>query len=288
MAQTKKTIKWLCEQYAEAHKLNAQHKIRTSFLTLYRNVARRLEACKVGKVAISKATADDIRAFDKSLSECADTTRTQYFNALKSAFAWAVVEGLTDNNPFLKIGRNERPRQDNRNRTIKYLSVEEIETLKRTLNREQPTERAFLFSYFTGLRLSDVQTLTKADIRTEKDGTKAICKRMQKTQEKVYIPLRAEALELMGEADEKGYFFVLSQHRVTIKRDLEKWAKRAGVETKLTFHMARHSFAVQCVRNGVGIEYISKFLGHRDISTTQIYAEIPEMTLKGVFDKIRF
>jgi site-specific recombinase XerD len=51
--------------------------------------------------------------------------------------------------------------------------------------------------------------------------------------------------------------------------------KICGIGRKLTFHMARHTFASQiCLSQGVPIETVSRMLGHRDIHTTQIYAAV--------------
>lgn len=55
---------------------------------------------------------------------------------------------------------------------------------------------------------------------------------------------------------------------------LKKIAKAANIDKCLTYHMARHSYATLCLSMGVPIETISQTLGHRSISTTQIYAEV--------------
>lgn len=55
---------------------------------------------------------------------------------------------------------------------------------------------------------------------------------------------------------------------------LKDIANAAGIKTKLTSHIARHTFAVRSIELGIPIEVISKILGHSDIKTTQIYAKI--------------
>ncbi len=55
---------------------------------------------------------------------------------------------------------------------------------------------------------------------------------------------------------------------------LKRIARNCGINRKLSYHMARHSYATLCLSMGVPIETISQTLGHRSISTTQIYAEI--------------
>ena len=52
-------------------------------------------------------------------------------------------------------------------------------------------------------------------------------------------------------------------------------AKAAGIEKRLTYHVARHSFATSiCLTQGVPIETLSQMMGHTNIKTTQIYAEV--------------
>jgi integrase len=57
--------------------------------------------------------------------------------------------------------------------------------------------------------------------------------------------------------------------------NLKKVAQKCGIESRLTFHMGRHTYATQvCLSQGVPIETLSKMMGHKSIQTTQIYAKI--------------
>ena len=62
---------------------------------------------------------------------------------------------------------------------------------------------------------------------------------------------------------------------------LKKISKAAGIDKRLTHHMSRHCFATQiCLSQGVPIETLSRMMGHRDITTTQIYAKITRAKIK--------
>ena len=64
-------------------------------------------------------------------------------------------------------------------------------------------------------------------------------------------------------------------HLNTVDRSLKRIAVLCGIEKKLTFHVARHTYATTiCLMNGVSLETLSKMLGHKRITTTQIYAKI--------------
>ena len=47
-----------------------------------------------------------------------------------------------------------------------------------------------------------------------------------------------------------------------------------ALKKKISFHISRHTFAIKCLNNEMGIEYVSKALGHQDLKTTQIYAKV--------------
>lgn len=264
--------------YAEANKYNSAKKVRTSFVTMYNNVAKKLMESKTN-VALRSFNSFTLTKFDSYLlKNCSNSTRVQYYNALKSALNNSLV-GSTINfvNPFSLVAKNERPKKE-KNNEIKYLSVDEIAKIKEGVDLDNEVERAFLFSYYTGLRLSDIKSLKSTDIKRI-NTIPTIVKQTQKTASKVVIPLSVEAVAVLEHTEpKKDYFFRLPVYTTTIERELEKMANRLDIDTHITFHVARHSFAVQCVRNGVRIEVISKALGHSNIATTQIYAEIDEFT----------
>ena len=59
-----------------------------------------------------------------------------------------------------------------------------------------------------------------------------------------------------------------------VNRIIGQWVRSAGINKKITFHCARHSFAVMMLDIGTDIYTVSKLLGHRELSTTQIYAKV--------------
>lgn len=56
--------------------------------------------------------------------------------------------------------------------------------------------------------------------------------------------------------------------------ELQRWSMNAGIQKNLTFHCGRHTFAVLMLDLGADIYTVSKLLGHRELSTTQIYAKV--------------
>ena len=104
----------------------------------------------------------------------------------------------------------------------------------------------------------------------------------QKTNTPLQIPVLPKALELIEKYKNNprslysGTIFPLISNQ-KLNSYLKELADLCGIEKHLTFHLARHTFATTVtLRNGVPIETVSKLLGHKSISTTQIYAKVVE------------
>lgn len=150
---------------------------------------------------------------------------------------------------------------------IEHLTLNEIRSMLDT-DAEDFIRCPFMFSCFTGLRFSDVMGLKWEDFEDE-----IIVKRMKKTGEIVRIPISANAKKFLPERKSSGSVF----NKVplnTLSRHLKEWAASAGIKKNVHFHMARHSFGTLTLEHGADIYTISKLMGHRDISTTQIYAKV--------------
>lgn len=197
-------------------------------------------------------------------------TVDNYLRCLKAAFNVAVEEGIMPTNPMLALDRSHLKGTTYER---EFLSVEEVKKLIDTPCRRPDIKGAFLFSCFCGLRISDVRSLQWKHVVTA--GGKMYLKITQfKTRRPLSIPLSRQALRWMperGNAEEDEYIFPPLSKNMTV---LDDWAKEAGINKHVTFHMSRHTFATMELTMGADIYTTSKLLGHTSVATTQIYAKV--------------
>lgn len=167
---------------------------------------------------------------------------------------------------------------DNGTLRKEVLSLEEIERLISThyTGESVNIRRAFIFCLYCGLRWCDVKDLTFANVdfsnrllKFEQAKTKG-----HSTASSVVIPLNDGLLSLIGQPSTDGnrdeVIFPLPSYNMCLKA-LRRWTKRAGIEKHITWHCARHSFAVNILNNGANIKTVASLLGHSGLKHTEKY-----------------
>lgn len=161
--------------------------------------------------------------------------------------------------------------------------LKKIESVQLDSFRLQKVRDIFVFSCYTGISYADVMQLKKQNVVKEGiDGKEWIVTRREKNGNQVKLPLLIRATEILKKYEfdrsciiSNSLLPLISNQK--INSYLKEVATLCGVEKKITFHLARHTFATTvALSNGVPIETVSKILGHRKLSTTQIYAKVVE------------
>jgi len=186
----------------------------------------------------------------------------------KAVLRQAEKDEIIGRHPFLGV---DGPKKCEVEKT--YLDEREIAALVQTECRFTDVKTAFLFSCFTGLRVSDVISITWGQI--ESQGLKF---RQKKTKEFVYLPLNETArncIAAMAYGDKKSDARVFPLANVNhLGEKLKEWATAAKVKKSITFHTARHTYATLLLTKNVDLYTVSKLLGHSEIKTTQVYAKV--------------
>lgn len=214
-----------------------------------------------------------------------------YFTIFSNAMKIAVCDGLINANPVDRITIEERKPLGKRSNARIFLTIDEVKAIQNIeIQNGFETQTAFLFSCFTGLRYSDIVSLRWGDIHPTDDGF-AIIKEMVKTRQNVFVPISKIAMKWMPERGTKqSGDLVFSMPCVQwAEKCVKEMAKSAGITKNVTFHTARHTFATMQLTLGGDIYTISKLLGHTNLKTTQIYAEVINQKKReaiNLFDEI--
>lgn len=148
----------------------------------------------------------------------------------------------------------------------------------------------FIFSCFTGLSYMDIKKLKWGNIQSFFDGHQWIISRRKKSD----VASNVRLLEIPKHIIEKYRGITRNDHvfpvssNATCNSHVRKLVEEAEIitEQKITFHTARHTFATMFLTEGVSLESRSKMMGHKNISTTQIYAKITSQKISKDMDLV--
>ncbi|MDO4215286.1 MAG: site-specific integrase [Bacteroidales bacterium] len=213
-----------------------------------------------------------------------NNTIVGYWSTFRAVLHTAYKDHKIEENPNAFLDRiNTIPTEK------EHLSQPELIHLANTECKEPALKKAFLFACLTGLRKSDIKGLTWKKIQPYGDGGMFITMRMQKTQQLVNNPISEEALELIGfydgEHNPEDKVFPEFKDKMT-GSVLRNWIKAAGITKHITFHCARHTFGSLQVDAGTGIYTVQHLLGHKNVGTTQIYANMADESKRESVNRI--
>ena len=257
-----------------------QEKLQKQWVRQCRNAIDRLKEYTDEGFTLEQVTPDFCRGFIYYLCHIYRTeqgrtltnyTAKNYLSVLSCALNFAVRKNYITANPLNLLASNEIPQKPESQRV--YLTAEELKKLEATECRNPYVKQAYLFSCFCGLRISDVQRLRWADVETTAQGLR-LAITQKKTKKPLYLPLNEKASTLLPDREGSDLVFNRLPNISNIDKILKKWAASAGIDKKITFHTARHTFATLLLTMGADLYTTSKLMGHTEVKTTQIYAKI--------------
>ena len=208
---------------------------------------------------------------------CTNNGTMKHLERLKKMVSWAYTNEWIDKDPFiaykLRFKRHE----------MEFLDKDELARIEGRALENAMLRRVrdlFIFSCYTGLAYIDLVMLRPANIMVGDDGMQWIRTSRKKTEIPVNVPLLRPAVAILEKfrADENAgkwetLFPLVSNQEMN--RSLKLIGEICEIKKRLTFHLARHTFATTVtLLNGVPIETISKLLGHTKLATTMIYAHV--------------
>ena len=214
--------------------------------------------------------------------------------SLKNFYSYLITAGFLEKTPVLDIhverGEKKLPR---------VLTAREIELLLAQPVCVEPKgfrDKAMLeVMYATGMRVSELIDLNVDDVNLEQEIIK--CAGHKKTRS---VPLYPDALRalktylhdsrdlLVSSPTERALFVNINGTRMSRQgfwKILKHYQSTARIDTEITPHTLRHSFAVHLLENGADLGSLQQLMGHSDISSTQVYTQMVDQKLKAVYEK---
>lgn len=177
--------------------------------------------------------------------------------------------------------------------TKDILTKEEIERLLCTrYKQERPDiQRAFVFSLYTGIRFCDITRLTYANVDFSSRTLRfnQVKSEGRSAHSAVVMPLSDDLMEIIGFPRDPEVMtekiFPLP-HNSICRKHLKEWVKQAGINKHITWHCARHSFAVNVLSAGANIKTVSSLLGHASIKMTEKYLHVIDNQKKDAMNSL--
>ena len=246
---------------------------------------------------IEHISRNNITSFLKEQREkgMATSTLTRNLASIRSFYQFLQKEQIITENPSLELETLKAEKK-----LPLVLSCKEVELLL-----EQPEtgktmglrDKAMLeLLYATGLRVSELVSLNVSDLNLKMGFIKCSGKGSKERM----IPLGSVALfsiqeylksgrpKMMKHKEEKALFLNQQGTRLTRQgfwKILKKYALKAGIQTDITPHTLRHSFATHLLENGADLRSVQEMLGHADIATTQIYTHVARSKIKEIYNQ---
>ncbi len=203
-------------------------------------------------------------------------TRVNRLRLLRTVMIEAKKRNLVRTQPFERF---KIPAMTSKRGFMTEANLRKVESV-RLVGPAAHVRDVFLFSAYTGLRFSDVKTLKNEHLQKG-----WIVKRMVKTNLDVKIPVTelfdGKAMTLIRQYGDVEKLVAKIGSNATVNKRVKEILKQAGCGDKgFTFHTARHTFASLLLQQGVGMATIQQLLGHANIATTQIYAEVTQDVIK--------
>lgn len=241
-------------------------------------------------------TSDDIRDYVTYLTHQgkSDATIARSVASLKSFYQYCIAQGFTESNPArdIHVAKGEK-------KLPQILSGAEVELLLQQPNGSELKgfrDKAMLeLLYASGIRVSELIQLDVQDVNLVGEFIKCDSKNKVRI-----IPLYPAAMKtlqtyiqntrprLIANPAETALFVNVSGERMSRQgfwKLVKYYQEKANISHDITPHTLRHSFAAHLLENGADLKFIQEMLGHSDISSTQVYAQVVKQNLKTAYQR---
>ena len=275
----------------EYHKAVEAQTLAPSTMKLYENTKRHIQKFLVIKYhtsdidikRIKKDFTPEFVAYLKGWKRDPNEPICHQNGAMKNVQRINRLMNIAVDNDWIQVNVVERYKKVVKKTDRGYLTEKELQSiieLEDLKPGDDIVRNCFIFSCYTGMPWVDCFQLQYGQVSVGIDGQLWINYSRQKTGISVMIPLLDPAKEVLQKY-ENYHGYTLKQKALPLptnqecNRALKRIAAMAGIDKRVTFHMARHTYATTVtLAHDVPIETVSALLGHAKIATTQIYAKV--------------
>ena len=226
-----------------------------------------------------------------------NATAARKVASVKSFFGFMAENGIINEDPTESLGTPKVGRS-----LPKYLTEEEVgklldEGYKPGTNEGQRDAVMMELLYATGLRVGELVSLNTGDVNTEESYVRCLGKGSKerivhlypKALQELRNYMRHSRAVLLGKRkDEQALFVNHRGERLTrqwVWSVLKTYAQAAGIQSSITPHTLRHSFATHLLQNGASLRHVQELLGHSSISTTQVYTHLTSPYVREEYER---
>ena len=271
-------------------------KLSSNTLQSYRRDIMQLEEyLEAENIAYNKVTKEDVEKYIEHLKEIGKKTSTISRNiaSIRSFYQYLVRVKKIKKDPTEGI---QSPKIEKKAPSI--LSSEEVELLleqPKNVDLKGIRDKAMLEFAYATMKVTEIISLNIEDVNVNE--AYVVCNSGFK---KRNIPLGSISLKalieymknarpyLIKDEKEKALFVNINGKRLTRQgfwKIVKFYKEQAHITKDITPHVLRHSFATHLLQNGADLKSIQTMLGHSDISSTQVYMQFQDDTIKNVYHK---
>jgi len=214
--------------------------------------------------------------------------------SLKGFFRYLVDQGVLEQNSALHVATAKAEKK-----LPQVLTGKEVERLlaqPKCTDMKGYRDKAMLeLLYATGIRVTELISLNITDvnlagsfIRCESKGRERIIPLYPAAVDALAVYIQNIRPKMIADVDEQSLFVNVNGDRMSRQgfwKIVKSYQEKAHIDKDITPHTLRHSFATHLLENGADLHSIQEMMGHSDISSTQVYAQLVKQHLKSVYNK---
>ena len=267
-----------------------------TFQSYKRDILQYKEYIDMNNLDYSKANEGNIKDYLTYLGDLNKkaTTISRHLASIRLFYQYLLKFNKVQEDPTSNV---QAPKIDKKAPSI--LTSEEVTLLlnqPKNVDLKGIRDKAMLeFAYATGMRVTEIISLNVSDINLEEGVVN--CKTRTKTRTiplgKISLNALKEYVEnvrdiLIKDENEQALFVNINGKRLTrqgVWKIVKFYKEQAHITKEITPHVLRHSFATHLLQNGADLKSIQTMLGHSDISSTQVYMQFQDESLKNIYRK---